>query len=117
MDRPDATGQATPLPRGSQGPERFFNTEAYVMQPFGQFGNTGRNTLIGPGIISWDFSTMKKITVRESHFVEFRFEAFNIPNHPNWGEPNATRASVDFGKIRSTRTNMRELQFGLKYVF
>ncbi|MBI3694537.1 MAG: TonB-dependent receptor [Acidobacteria bacterium] len=116
-DRPNATGQKVALGRGQQDPERFFNTDAFVLQPFGTFGNVGRNTLIGPGLISWDFSTLKNFAIREGHELQFRFEAFNFPNHPNWGNPSTAVNNVNFGKIRGTRTNMRELQFGLKYVF
>ena len=116
-DRPNSTGTVVALPRGQQDPERFFNTDAFVMQPAGTHGNVGRNTLIGPGIISWDFSALKNVRVREGHQVQFRFEAFNLPNHPNWGLPNASRLSPGFGTIRNTRTDMRDLQFGLKYVF
>lgn len=116
-DRVDATGQQTALPRGQQDPERFFNINAYALQPFGSYGNSGRNTLIGPGVISWDFSTIKEFPVGERRTVEFRFEAFNFPNHPNWGAPNATFVSASFGKVRSTRTDMRDLQFGLKFSF
>src|SRR5262249_35125411 len=86
-DRPNATGAKVTLPRGQQDPDRFFNTAAFVLQPFGTFGNVGRNTVIGPGLISWDFSTMKHFRVREGHQVQFRFEAFNFPNHPNFGTP------------------------------
>ena len=50
-------------------------------------------------------------------YVQFRFEAFNFLNHPNWGDPNTTLSSVAFGRINSTRTEMRQLQFGLKLVF
>src|SRR2546426_8277590 len=53
FDRPDATGQPTALARGQQDPERFFNTAAYRLEPYGRFGNAGRNTVIGPGIIEW----------------------------------------------------------------
>ena len=60
-DRVNATGQATALARGSQDPQRFFNTSAYSLQPFGFYGNAGRNTLIGPGVINWDFSTIKAV--------------------------------------------------------
>lgn len=116
-DRVDATGQATDLARGEQDPERFFNTAAYVLQPFGSFGTAGRNTIMGPGIISWDFSLIKHFRFTESRWLEFRFEAFNFPNHPNWGPPNTTFVSPDFGKVRSTRTSMRELQLGLKLNF
>jgi len=117
FDRPDATGQPTALPRGKQDPERFFNTAAYVLEPYGRFGNPGRDTVIGPGIIEWDFSTVKNLPIGETRRLEFRFEGFNFPNHPNFGDPNTTIVSVDFGKIRSTRNNMRELQFGLKLIF
>ena len=90
------------MPRGQQDPEQFFNTAAFVLQPFGAFGNAGRNTVIGPGMINWDFSTLKN---------------FNIPNHPNWGDLTTNVLNSNYGKIRGTRTNMRELQFGLKYTF
>ncbi len=118
FDRPNATGQKAPLPRGEQDPERFFNTAAFVLQPFGTFGDIGRNTLISPGLISWDFSTLKNFAIREGHSLQFRFEAFNFPNHPNWGNPSTNVFNnPNFGKIRGTRTSMRELQFGLKYIF
>lgn len=116
-DRVDATGQPTDFSRGNQDPERFFNTAAYALQPFGRFGNAGRNTVMGPGILSWDFSTIKHFRFAESRWLEFRFEAFNFPNHPNWGAPNTTFFSADFGKVRSTRTSMREMQLGLKLNF
>lgn len=117
FDRPNATGIDPVLPRDQQNTARFFNTDAYVIQPFGTFGNVGRNTLIGPRILNWDFSTHKDFPVRESQRVEFRFEAFNFMNHPNWANPNTSRTSPAFGTISGTRTNMRQLQFALKYVF
>jgi hypothetical protein len=116
-DRPNTTGAEVALPRGQQDPDRFFNTGAFVLQPAGTHGNVGRNTLMGPGIISWDFSALKNFRILETHELQFRFEAFNLPNHPNWGLPNASRLSPAFGTIRGTRTDMRDLQFGLKYIF
>jgi len=118
FDRPNyVAGQVVDLPRGQQDPERFFNTSAFVNQAFGTFGNVGRNTLIGPGLIQWDFSVHKDFRIVENHSLQFRFEAFNFPNHPNWASPDTGTTSVNFGKIRGTRTNMRELQFALKYLF
>jgi hypothetical protein len=87
------------------------------LEPFGTLGNVGRNTLIGPGIINLDFATSKDFRIREGHHLEFRFEAFNIPNHPNWGIPNTNIVSSGFGTITSTATDMRELQLALKYIF
>jgi hypothetical protein len=85
-----------------------------------------------PGIVAWDFSTFKNFTMpfSEKHVLQFRFEGFNIMNHPVWGNPNTNLASAvfaagslapvsqgNFATITGTRTNMRNLQFGLKYNF
>jgi hypothetical protein len=49
--------------------------------------------------------------------LQFRFEAFNAANHLSLGAPDANVTSSTFGKITGGRTNMRELQFGLKLFF
>jgi len=60
---------------------------------------------------------MKNTKIREGHRLEFRFEAFNFSNHPNWNAPSADPLnSAVFGRVTSART-MREMQFGLKYIF
>jgi hypothetical protein len=55
--------------------------------------------------------------VVENQALQFRFEAFNFPNHPNWGNPDNAITNASFGTITSTRTNMREMQVALKYTF
>ena len=129
FDRPNATGQKPELPRGQQDPQRFFNTLAFSRTPDGSFGNVGRNTLNSPGIIGWDFIMMKnfKMPYSDSHRLQFRFEGFNLPNHPNWGNPDnnlnsgvvnaATGIGANFGTINGTRTSMRNLQLALRYTF
>ena len=120
FDRPIASGQTPELPRGQQDPQRFFNTAAYSRTPDGSFGNVGRNTLNSPGIIGWDFVMLKNFIMpfKESHRLQFRFEGFNMGNHPNWGNPNTNlNAGTNFGTITGTRTNMRQLQLALRYTF
>lgn len=117
FDRPNSTGQNAALPRGEQDPQRFFDTSTFFQNAKGTHGNVGRNTLDSPGIIGWDFSTLKEFPVTENHKLQLRFEAFNFPNHPNWGNPNTNVASGGFGQITGTRNNMRNLQFALKYMF
>ena len=117
FDRPNATGEEVELPRDVRGPQRWFNTAAFTLPPFGTHGSVGRNTLIGPGLFQLDASLLKNFRLTESQTIQFRFEAFNAPNHPNWGNPNVSIISPNFGTINGTRTNMRELQFGLKYIF
>lgn len=104
----------------NRDPARWFNVNAYSVQAPGTFGNVGRNTLISPSIFSWDFSSLKNFTMpyAESHSLQFRFEAFNMPNHPNWGNPDTNvNNPAGFGRITGTRTNMRNLQLALKYIF
>ena len=107
-----------PVGRGEQDPQRFFNTSVFKTALAGTFGNVGRGTLDSPGIIGWDFSMHKDFTITERHRLQFRFEGFNFPNHPNWNGPNTNIASgASFGTITSTRGNMRNLQVALKYSF
>jgi hypothetical protein len=131
--RVNATGQEPYLAEGQRSSNQWFNTSGFTSAPLGGFGNISRNRLMGPTTVQWDFSTHKEFVIRESHRLQFRFEAFNFPNHPNLGNPNVTWGtrpaataapgtvamvpSSSFGTIRSTASRMRELQFGLKYVF
>jgi hypothetical protein len=117
FDRPNSTGVNAALARGQQDPQRFFDITAFTNIPLGTHGNVGRNTLTGPGIINWDFSMLKNFHFTEQRYLQFRFEAFNFPNHPNWGNPNTNIAAANFGVITGTRTNMRNLQLALKLVF
>jgi hypothetical protein len=71
----------------------------------------------GPGLVSWDFSAHKTFRPTEGHEIQFRLEAFNFPNRPNFGLPNPTFLNAAFGTIATTATTMREIQLGLKYVF
>jgi hypothetical protein len=129
-DRPNATGASTSLSNPTTG--EWFNIQAFALQPLGTFGNVGRDVVTGPGIASWDFSTLRNFNFTERRYLQFRFEAFNAANHPNWGDPGVslnanqlTTAGVPipgtgaFGQITSTRSgiDMRELQFSLKLIF
>jgi hypothetical protein len=96
---------------------QWFNTAAFSRAPNGTFGTAGRSVVIGPGITNWDFSTSKDFHINDQQYIQFRFEAFNFLNHPNWADPNTNFSNVAFGRINATRTDMRQLQFGLKYVF
>jgi hypothetical protein len=116
-DRPSSTGVRAALPRGQQDPRRWFDTTQFVLPTYGTFGNVGRSTGTSAGIIGWDFSVLKNFPINEQHRVQFRFEAFNTPNHPNWGFPNSTHSAAAFGQVSSVRGSMRSLQFALKYLF
>jgi hypothetical protein len=127
FDRPTATGVTPYL--DNPDPQRWYNPAAFSLNADGTFGNVGRNTVSSPSIFGWDFSALKNFTMpySEKHQLQFRFEAFNFPNHPNWNNPDtnvnsgprnaATGLGSNFGRITGTRGNMRNLQLGLRYTF
>jgi hypothetical protein len=93
-------------------------------QCFNLRGNAGRNILIGPGTSNLDFLLFKSIPISEGFNIQFRTEAFNVLNHPNFSVPvtpdntdifDSTGApSPNAGLLTSTTTTSREIQFGLK---
>jgi len=132
-DRPNGVpGASLSLDSSRRSTGEWFNIQAVALQPLGTYGNLSRNPLIGPGIFNVDFSTLKNFQFTERKSLQFRFEAFNFLNHPNFGDPNTTLTnsvlnssgipilgSGAFGTINSTRggIDMRELQFSLKLLF
>jgi hypothetical protein len=79
----------------------------------------GRKAIIAPGVFSVDFATKKNFYFTERSFMQFRFEAFNFLNHPDFADPNTNVSNNAFATITATKAgiNMRELQFALKLIF
>ena len=105
-------------------PKEWFNPAAFLAPPNGSgfYGNLGRDTLIGPGLATWDLSFLKDTPLRERLNLEFRAEMFNLLNRANFNTPNAivfTPAGVSptAGVITSTSTTSRQIQFGLKLLW
>ena len=117
FDRPNATGVSPYL--SDPTPSRWYNLAAFAEQPAGTFGNVARNGLIGPSFFTLDFSAHKEFRMpySEQHALQFRFEAFNVLNHPVWGAPNGNILSSGFGTVTGTAVAMRQLQLALKYFF
>ncbi|MBI2686623.1 MAG: TonB-dependent receptor [Acidobacteria bacterium] len=109
--------------------DRWFDTAAFIrskcngcagegiyMGPKG-YGNAGVSLFDAPGQKTWDFALFKEFTPREHHRIQFRFEAFNFLNTPQFSAPSRSLGAADFGRIGSTVVNNREMQLGLKYIF
>jgi hypothetical protein len=115
-ERPNyAPGQTASVPNPS--PAKWFNTAAFVTPPPYTYGNVGRNTLTGPALANIDLSLIKQFVIHEGQSLQFRAEAFNSLNHPNFSPPQTTLNSSAFGTITSTISPMRQLQFALKFLF
>lgn len=101
---------------GLKTPADWFDTAAFTLpRPF-TFGDSGRNVVIGPGLANLDLSLQKKWSLRESRLLEFRADAFNTLNHPNFNLPGRIFGAANFGVITSAQ-DARELQFALKFIF
>ena len=91
----------------------------------GSYGNQGRNNFRGPYFVNFDSSLVKKFKITEHQAINFRAEAYNLFNHPNFGgmSTNINNAST-FGQLSSTLgtqsnngTGARTMQLTLRYDF
>ena len=135
-DRPMVIGN--PLPTGfPQTPNHWFDKSAFdfsgtcpaaglvdLTGPFDvhkAFGNAPRyfSNIRNPGVNNFDFSLQKdfKIPVREDTRLTFSADFFNLPNHPEFAEPNADPTVSNFGQISRTALNNRTIQLGLHLYF
>jgi hypothetical protein len=114
--RAQYVGGVTNLPASERTLSRWFNTAAFRRPDPFTYGNAGRNILNGPGRVSLDASILKDFPVAEGHVIQFRTEFFNLPNHPNFGQPGNSVGSTNFGVISSAAA-ARIIQFALKYNF
>ncbi len=132
------------LPTGKRGIHEWFNTAAFVSIPLtgtlanGQWGNSGRNILQGPGTKNVDFSLFKNFQVAESKNLQIRAEFFNLFNTPQFNNPSATApqpaagsstlvpnitAGSPYGTISSAgapttfQRISREIQIAMKFTF
>ena len=119
----------------------WYDPSSFSLQYPGTLGDLGRNTLIGPGFMDFDMELAKMTQLTERLGMQFRFEAFNTFNRPNFALPDQTLylgaaatsagpvcafdincigpglANPDAGRIHSTISSSRQLQFGLKFLF
>jgi hypothetical protein len=95
----------------------WYNPRDFVAPPANTYGDTGRGILYGPGHVNFDTSLSKRFTVLGRSNVEFRWDAFNLFNHPGFGFPNQNFDSPTAGRITSSAVDNRSMQFSLKFNF
>ena len=105
-------------------PTQWFNPAAFLAPPpnSGFWGNSSRDSLIGPGLGTWDFSAVKDTTIHERLTLQFRGEIFNLLNRANFNTPNLiaftpSGVSGTAGAISSTSTTSRQVQLALKLLW
>ncbi|HEV2175740.1 MAG TPA: TonB-dependent receptor [Terriglobia bacterium] len=117
-ERGQATGQAV-LPAGfNPTPLQFFNMAAFTLPPPGQLGNAGRNTIPGPHTTNFNMSLDREIVLSPEKGVrgDFRIEAANVFNTPNFTGLATVVNATDFGRVTSV-ANMRTVALSLRLRF
>ena len=127
QDRPDYAPGYGPDNAVLGRPDQWFDPAAFVLQPAGTFGNTGRGDFIGPNLRTLDLALAKTAAwARVGGRLEFRVEAFNILNRANFGVPELRAFAgardgepvlATFGRISNTVTAARQIQLGVRVVF
>ena len=134
-----ASGAALNMPGNAQTPDQvkasvatlglvgddgtWFDTGAFARPTGARFGNVGRNTMRGPGVVNADLSLFRTFKFTEHLNMQFRAESFNLSNTPHFANPNGNANSSSFGRILSTQSGAdavgrsRELRFGLRLGF
>ncbi|MGI8743921.1 MAG: TonB-dependent receptor domain-containing protein [Bryobacteraceae bacterium] len=106
-------------------PSNYIRTDCFSFPANGVLGNLGRNTLRGPGLENVDFSIFKNhALLQDKLHVQFRAEAFNLLNHPNF-QVGTTSVLNRQGSIISTAgqltpptlTTSRQIQFGIRLIW
>ena len=95
----------------------WFNPADFVAPPPNTYGDSGRGILYGPGHANFDSSLSKRFTLTGRTNAEFRWDVFNLFNHPGFGFPNAAIGSATVGRISTTVVDNRSMQFALKINF
>ena len=110
----------------SPAPCRQWITPAAFSAPTpGTYGNLGLWNMKGPGVFQFDMALSRTFPVWEKKSIQFRAEAFNLPNHLNPAVPLATTNSGAFGQIQGdisgnsglTAGDPRIIQMAFKFLF
>jgi hypothetical protein len=80
-------------------------------------GNVGRNTLVGPQTMLFDFALYKTFPFTERVNAQIRWEVFNLSNSPIFGQPSGNASSGSVGSITSLSADPRVMQFAARFNF
>jgi hypothetical protein len=129
--RPNVSGRV--IISGNPTGQWIANPSVFSIPATG-FGNLGRNALYGPGFTNVDLALVKNTKLAERFNLQFRVDAFDLFNHPNFGQPGpigngagavvfSSATATNFSTITSTRFpvadsgSSRQLQLALKLQF
>ena len=114
----ESLGRSARLDVDQQSVQRWFDTSAFRLRQPLELARTSRlSDVRAAGRSNVDLSLFKTTRIRENVKLQFRAEAFNALNRPEWSSPNSAFGTSSFGVVTSTNTFARQLQFALKLLF
>ena len=96
--------------------ELWFDKTAFVLPALFNYGNSGGGILREDSYKTLDFSLFKQFQIG-NHRLQFRAEVFNLTNTPSFNAPNTAIDTAAGGRVTSTASSPRQMQFALKYEF
>ena len=119
VQRPNATGVSPDMSGSVEARLRnYINPAAFSSAPAFSYGNLSRTiSYRGPGMKNWDSSLFKNFAVTERFHAEFRAEALNTFNSPQFANPNTRFESSAFGTISNQVNFSRLIQLGVRFAF
>jgi hypothetical protein len=106
------------LSGGDRSIVQWFDRSAFRQRETLELATLARTDAVrAPGRNNIDLSLFKTTSITQRVNVQFRAEAFNLFNHPEFSAPDTSFTSANFGRITSLNTFSRQLQFGLKLIW
>jgi hypothetical protein len=115
MQTADLVGTPTRL-GGIGADDPYYDPSAWAPITEERFGNTGRNTVRGPGWWNIDLGLFRRFPVGRAT-LEARVEAFNLTNTPHFDNPRDFVGRPGFMTITSARPDERQIRLGLRFSF
>jgi hypothetical protein len=107
------------LPNDQRTIHRWYDTSCFTTPDNNTFGNAGRNVIIAPGLVDWDFAAHKDFRITEKFGLTYRAEFFNVLNKAHFNYPSTSIGSTAAGTITSVNSLSpgRQIQFALRLHF
>ena len=112
--RADTTG--APIQLSDPTVTEFFNAAAFTLPAPGQFGDSGRNTIIGPGARQLNAVLIRDVRMGGNRALTLQLSATNLLNTVQWASVDTNRNSRTFGEVLSVRP-MRTVALMVRFRF